>query len=217
MKIAERQKAVNLRKEGFSYNDISQKLYVSKGSLSRWLRDMPFVPSDNVVDRRRLSRIKGGQVLRRCKIERIDYIKNNAAEEIDCLTRKEFKLIGAVAYWTEGSKTMDNLAKFTNSDPDFIKFALKWLREICLVPEEKIKIHIRIHNDLNKPKIEEFWSTLTRVPLRRFYKTTFKQSESRGKRANKLQYGIASIIVCDTNLFYRIMGWIKGIINCSVC
>jgi hypothetical protein len=87
------------------------------------------------------------------------------------------------------------------------------VRGICLVKEDKIKVHIRIHDDLNKHKIENFWSDLTKIPLSRFYKTTFKRSESFGKRVNKLHYGIASIIVCDTELFYRIRGWIKGITN----
>ncbi|MFY9402496.1 MAG: hypothetical protein WAQ07_03690 [Candidatus Omnitrophota bacterium] len=213
MKIIEREKAIYLRNKGFSYNDIASKLCVSKGSLSRWLIGVSFVPSEKVIHRRYLSRIKAGQMLHNRKISRTESISNSAYKEIDSLTKNELKLIGIIAYWTEGSKTRDSLVKFTNSDPEFIRFSLKWLREVCLVPEDKIKIHLRIHDDLNKKKIEQFWSQITGIPLSRFYKTTFKKSNSLGKRKNRLQYGIASVTVCDTNLFYKIRGWIKGVIN----
>ncbi|MFA5311545.1 MAG: hypothetical protein WC355_04470 [Candidatus Omnitrophota bacterium] len=126
MKLAEREKAIELRTNGFSYNDIADQVCVSKGSLSRWLINIPFVPSEKVIERRRLSRIRSGQILHNRKIARTNCIQNNAAEEIGPLAFKELKLIGAVAYWTEGSKTNDSLVKFTNSDPEFIKFVLKW-------------------------------------------------------------------------------------------
>ncbi len=184
MKIAEREKALDLRKEGLSFREIEQRLSVSKGSLSRWLRDVPFVPREEIRNRRRLSSIRNGQILKNRKIERVSSIRNQAKEEIATLASNELKLLGAMAYWTEGSKTNDSLVKFTNSDPRFIKFALKWLREICRVHEDKFRMHIRVHDDLNKAEIEKYWSNLTGISLDRFHRTTFKKSDSSGRRSN---------------------------------
>ncbi len=122
-------------------------------------------------------------------------------------------MLGIIAYWTEGSKTKDSLVKFTNTDPEFIKFILKWLREICGVPEDKLRLHLRIHLDTEKEKAENYWSELTNIPKEGRYKTTYKTSGSKGRRHNKLSNGIAPIIVCDLNLFYKIMGWIEGLID----
>jgi transcriptional regulator with XRE-family HTH domain len=215
MKIVEREKALELRKEGLSFRDIERRLCVSRGSLSRWLNGVPFVASEEVADRRRLSSIRNGQVLRNRKLKRVSGISNKAKSEIKDISNVELKLLGAMAYWTEGSKTDDSLVKFTNSDPRFIRFALKWLREICNVPEEKLRLHLRLHGDLNREETEEFWSDITGIPPGKFHKTTIKKSESSGRRGNKLKYGVASVIVCDTDLFYRIKGWIEGIISTS--
>ena len=123
------------------------------------------------------------------------------------------KLLGIMAYWAEGSKTQDSLVKFTNSNPQFIKFVLKWFRSVCRVPENKLRLHLRLHQDIGKEKVENYWSKLTKIPKARFFKTTIKSSNSKGKRHNKLSNGIASIIVCDTKLFYKITGWIDSIID----
>jgi len=213
MKIIEREKAIELRKKGLTYNEIKQHLSVSRGSLSLWLRNIPFVLSKEICDRQRLARIRNSQVLHKRKIKRVSQIMLEAKREISKIKPYELKLLGIMAYLTEGSKTEDNLVKFTNSNPKFIRFVLKWLREICAVPEEKLRFHLRIHGDLNRIEVEQYWSNLTAIPVSRFYKTTFKISSSNGRRYNKLKYGIASIIICDTNLFYKIMGWIEGIID----
>jgi len=213
MKIVERQKAIELRKKGLTYSEIEQYLNVSRGALSVWLRNVPFTLSEDARNRRRLASLRNCQVLHRRKIQRISQVVTAAKEEILNIKPYELRLLGAMAYWTEGSKTEDNLVKFTNSNPKFIKFVLKWLREVCCVPEEKLRIHLRIHRDVNRKKIEQYWSKITRIPLNKFYKTTFKISDSSGKRYNKLKYGIASVTICDTELFYKIMGWIEGIIE----
>ena len=90
---------------------------------------------------------------------------------------------------------------------------MKWLRKICCVPETKLHLHVRVHRDTDVEKTERYWSEITKIPRKRFYKTTIKTSGSGGKRYNKLSNGIASIKVCDTNLFYKIKGWIEGLIE----
>ena len=215
MKLDEREKAIKLRKRGLTYADIRQRLKVSKSSLSLWLRKVPYVPTEKTLQKRRIASIRSGQILRQRKMRRITQIKSAAKEEIANIKSNDLKLLGVMAYWTEGSKTQDSLVKFTNSNPEFIKFVLKWLREVCGIPEEKLRVHLRIHSDLDRRKVELFWSNISGIPLSRFNKTTFKISGSNGKRYNKLKHGIASIKVCDTNLFYRIMGWIEGLIENS--
>jgi hypothetical protein len=44
MKLLLKQQAVELRKQGLSYNQIQKLISVSKGSLSIWLRDIKLTP-----------------------------------------------------------------------------------------------------------------------------------------------------------------------------
>jgi transcriptional regulator with XRE-family HTH domain len=212
MKILERQEAIKLRRKGLTYKEIGERLSVSKGSLSLWLRDVSHTPSEKSMQRRTAS-INAGLVLHKRKLERIARIKKEAMQEIAHIKPDLFKLLGTIAYWTEGSRTHDHVVAFTNTDPRFIRFTLKWLREICAVPEEKLRLHLRIHPGTNRIKAEGYWSRVTKIPKRKFYKTTVKTSGSGGRRYNKISNGIVSIKVCDTDLFYRIMGWIDGLID----
>jgi len=131
--------------------------------------------------------------------------------EIQSMGLSELRMIGAMAYWAEGSKTLDSVVKFTNTDPDLILLMVRWLREVCNVPRDKLRLHIRLHPGEDAAGVERMWSAVTGIPRDQFYRTTLKKSESGGKTKRKIRWGIVSIIVCDTKLFYRIKGWINAL------
>lgn len=76
---------------------------------------------------------------------------------------------------------------------------------------KKMRVHVRVHSDVEGEGAKKYWSKITGIPPQQFYKTTYKVSSSAGKRFNRLSHGIASIIICDTNLFYKIQGWIEAV------
>ena len=87
---------------------------------------------------------------------------------------------------------------------------MKWFREICKVPEEKIRVHIYIHKVYRSENCEEFWSKITGIPVSRFGKTTYKPTPYRIKK--NLDYkGVCRIDTSNVNLFRRIMGWQQGL------
>lgn len=211
MKLDEHKRAIDLRRQGMTYAEIQARLAVSKGSLSRWLRAIPHVPHSDSMNRRHLSRIQNGQVLHRRKLIRVEAIRSQAAEEISQIDEAMLKIIGVIAYWCEGSKTIDSLVKFTNSDERLIRLFIQWLVHSCEVPRQRIRIHIRVHEDISSQSAEQYWSRSTGIPPAQFYRTTIKQSGSHGKRRRRLPHGVVSVIVCDSRLFYRIKGWIDGL------
>jgi len=213
MKLKERYKAIELRKQGLTYPEIQDRIHVSKASLSYWLRDIPYVPTELTKSRRKIASIRTGQMLHNRKLRRVIQIMVKAKKEISSINNRQLKLLGVMAYWAEGSKTQDNLVQFTNSDPKIIKFVLKWLKESCGVSPNKLHFHLHAHPDVNEEKSEKYWSKITNIPLSQFHKTTAKISGSSGRRYNKLENGVATITVCDTNLHYRIKGWIEGLFS----
>ena len=46
-----REKAIALRKAGYSYNLILEQVPVSKSTLSIWLADVPYYPNSQVLNR----------------------------------------------------------------------------------------------------------------------------------------------------------------------
>ncbi|MDO8519432.1 MAG: helix-turn-helix domain-containing protein [Deltaproteobacteria bacterium] len=213
MKIEEHKKAIELRHQGLTYPEIGKILGVGRGTLSHWLKTVPHTPSQESLSRRMAASIRNGMKLRERKIVRVTLIKENAKQEIEAsrFTNEVLKLLGIMAYWCEGSKTQDSAVKFTNSEASLIKFMMRWLRIVCEVPESKFRIHIRVHPNVNHDDAKIYWSNVTGVPISQFFKVTVKVSESGGKRPNQLPYGIVTINVCDTNLMYRIRGWIEAL------
>ena len=53
-----KEKAINYRKRGYSYNMISERLGLAKSTLSDWLREIPFKPNKKLIRRVKLGRLK---------------------------------------------------------------------------------------------------------------------------------------------------------------
>ena len=125
--------------------------------------------------------------------------------------KKELKLVGTALYWAEGSKTKRSLVQVCNSDERIIKFMMRFFREICNVPESKFRGYIHIHTHLNAKKAKNYWSSISNISLKQFYKTYQKPNKSSQNKKDSLPYGTFTIIICNTELFLKIKGWINGL------
>jgi len=213
MKREERDKARKLRKAGMSLNDIVQLVGVSKASVSVWVRDVQLSDrqrsklnargfSIDAIEKRRINRIANTLIRHRMVIDR-------AKKQIDALSEHELLLVGAALYWGEGNKSNKGAAGVANSDPYVIQLMMRFFREICAVPQEKFRGHIHTFSHLNVRDAEEYWSHVSSIPIKQFYKTYSKPSiASKGKK-DSLPYGTFQIYVCDTNVFLTIKGWIE--------
>lgn len=213
MKHLEQKEAVRLRQAGRSMGDIALTLGVSKSSVSLWVRNIKLSPTQrqalsksghrvDVVERRRLTRLNNTQTKRETIIE-------SASKDIRSLPPGALRLVGAALYWGEGGKTVRGGVRLSNSDPAVITFMMKFFREVCGVPEKKFRGHVHTFSHLNTSKAERYWSELSGIPRKQFYRTYSKPSiASKGKK-DSLPYGTFQIYVHDTELFFRITGWIK--------
>ena len=214
MKITEKEKARKLRKQGKSINQIVAEAGLSKASVSEWVRDIVLTKSQKEkiskrgrsiesIEKRRISRLKNEQNKRQIII-------NKAKKDIIKISLKELKLIGIMLYWGEGGKT-GRVVRLANSDPEIIKIMMRLFREICNVPENKFNGHIHTFAHANINKTEKYWSKITRIPKKQFYKTYIKPSSASLQKRNTLPFGTFDIYVCDTKLFLTIIGWIEKI------
>lgn len=222
MKKIDKNRAIFLRKQGLSYNDILKKVAVSKSSLSYWLRNIKLDKaqqaelSDRILDTRgkflEYNRLRSYRI----RTEK-DSLYNTSKEEIGNITEEELKLIGIALYWAEGYKANSwRTVSFTNSDPNMILLMMRWFREICQVKEEQFRLKIQIHDKTAVKRIEGFWSDITGIPLSQFTKPTIKISKSsKLKRRNRLPYGTIQIRVSDIKLFTKIRGWLRGLMALS--
>ena len=155
-------------------------------------------------------RLLGSKTNQIRRAEEIEEIRKKAITEVYSLNKNELKLAGLMLYWAEGNKKY--MVGITNSDPELIRFMMRWFREICGIPDERFKVYLNIHSGQDEVQIKKFWSDVINLPISQFGKSYIKK-EGTGHRKNILYNGTIQIKVCDKNLLYKILGWIGGVIK----
>lgn len=215
MKIEKRSQARVLRQQGRSLSEITQTLGVAKSSVSLWVRDVQLNTESqralsnkpyarDAVEKRRTARLTR-------EAARRELILTKAASEIAKISSSELFILGVGLYWAEGAKTRRSIVQFTNSDKRLIEIMMVFFRTFCAVPESKFRGHIHLHEHLSSGDAIDFWSNVTGIPQKQFFKTSIQHKRSVHGSKDTLPLGTFSIYVCDTNLHLRIQGWMKGL------
>ena len=120
---------------------------------------------------------------------------------------KALKLAGVMLYWAEGAKG-GNAVKFVNSDPAMIKLFLNFLREVCGIYDDRLKLLIHLYPDHNNASLKKFWSGVTGVPESNFYQS-YLHVGKKGTYKNKSLYGTLAVNYSDKKLLTQINSWTK--------
>lgn len=221
-KLKEKEKAIKLRKRGFSYSEILKEIPVAKSTLSLWLRSVGLAKKQKqrLTEKKILGQQRGARAKREQRIQLAEEIKKRARREIGRLSDRELWLIGITLYWAEGSKQKENnpsqVVKFSNSDPRAIRIFIKWLRKICLISKKDINFRISLHeNEADRLyDIRRYWANITKYSIDFFQKIDWKRNKINTKRKNigDRYFGLLNVYVRkSTNLNRKISGWIEGI------
>lgn len=214
-----REHVFSLREQGYSYNMISAKTGISKGTLSDWLSEMGFIPNSEVVERIGRARTAAVLAQQQRKLKSLVLAHSMAAKDIQSVSKRDLLMLGLGVYIGEGSKT-GGITRIINSNPLIIKLALKWFQEIfgLTIQNFKVRIHLYPDNDIKETLL--YWSRQLNIPLEQFQKTqvdtrTGKKMFKRGK----LSYGTAHVTVQSMGkpehgvfLQRRINAWIEKVI-----
>lgn len=114
---------------------------------------------------------------------------------------------GIMLYWAEGAKYKNkNTLDFANSSPLMIKVFMKFIRDICGVKEEKIRIYLYCYANQNVQQLKQFWSKLTKVPVERFIKP-YVRKDFREDKINKMPHGLIHVRYFDKKLYIQFEDW----------
>lgn len=213
---------------GRSYNEITRLLKIPKSTLSTWFADLEIPNESKKRLRARVHAASMRGLLVRNKNQtilaqaRAKEARANGEDIIKNLNKRDLLIIGAALYWAEGYKrpvTVNGIIKtshrvsLTNSDPDLVAIFIRFLKDICTVPDEKINIWVRYFEHQDPVYLTDFWQKRCGIPLSNFRKTlqTVSISSQRKRSYNSLPFGVVQISVGDTSLYHKIMGLISGI------
>ena len=217
MKRSEQQDALNWRRQGISYEDIRTRLGIAKSTLWRWLKADGLVEtqSQRLTELKRQAQRKGAATVRAQYLSRTRAVKAQAHREFGSFSQRDLFVIGTALYWAEGTKQKPhNIAQrvvFTNSDPAMLQVFLRWLRDMCHVPNDVLTYELCIHTSGDIEAAKRFWSVTLQVPSERFRIRLKRHRRSSSRRNVGERYvGLVRITVQKSaQLNRRIAGWIE--------
>lgn len=177
VKIKQKQQALNMRKREMSYSQIKQKLKVSKSSLSIWLRNYP-LSTERITELRgkNPARIERFRNTMRAKREKsFDEVFRKVKDEIGKLSDRDILIGGIFLYWGEGTKSSDYETSVSNTDPDALKFFIRWL-SLFSISKTALRVTLHLYRDMNKEKELAYWSKELNLPRACFRKPYIKNS-----------------------------------------
>ena len=204
--------AIKLRKQGKSYNKISQELSIPKSTLVGWLANQKWSQNIKKELTRKANYISRKRLLffieeRREKFEKIrEGFRLEAETEFPFLMKNPLFIAGINIYWGEGdNKSTGCLLRISNIDPRMIGVFSSFLRNVLFVPEEKLRVGIILYPDLSETKCKNFWQEVTKIPLNQFHKTQFIHGKHPTRR---IEHGICMLTISSKKYKEKVIKWI---------
>ncbi|WP_234533372.1 hypothetical protein [Streptomyces shenzhenensis] len=214
-----RERARELRLQGWTYDQIQVELGCSKSSISLWVRDLPTPERKRSREEAAAIARRGWDETLRIRDEERQQTKAEAKQSIGTLSARELFLVGVGLYWAEGSKDKsydrrENVI-FVNSDPGMIKVYLAWL-DLLKVERKRLRFSVMIHESGDVLGAEQYWAELVGADASAFNKTTLKKHNPKTVRKN-VGDGYRGCLVIKVlqgaDLYRRIEGWWCGIVG----
>ncbi len=211
MQRENKQRAQELRVQGWSYNDILQEVGVSKSTLSLWLRDIPLTDEQiaALLNKQEAGREK---FIRNAMVRRDDRwaeYHQEAESEYAVLSLEPAFMFGLALYIGEGSKTQPNSLRFANCDTGVIRKGLQFFLKIGL-SRPQIRCAVHLHPNLDVAEAEAYWQETTGLVPAQFYKTTVALSRaSSGSRTNIQRYGTCHLVAHQTSIRQKLEKWME--------
>jgi hypothetical protein len=209
-------RAIFLRRKGFSYSYIQGEINIPKSTLSDCLKAIPFKPNITTLEG-----IKNGTSLsaknrHQRRLERNEKVQNSAVRDIGVVSSRDLWLFGIGLYLGEGTKMIESV-RITNSDPRVIRIAVKWFVDVIGLSLNIFSLSLHSYPDNDISSDMKFWSNISGIPTDHFGKTQIDiRTDKHVKR--KLPHGTVQLRVLakgnseyGVSLHRRIMGWIDAV------
>ncbi len=209
-----------MRAQGYSYTSISEKIKVSKSTLSNWLGALPYSPNQEMVEKMGRARVASGLAKNRLKLESLNQAHIEAVKDIGKLSQRDIFMLGIGLYIGEGTKTHD-IVRVINSNPQVIRFAIRWFKESCGLSQSNFRLRLHVYPDTNIEKSIEFWSKATAIPKGQFQVAQVdRRKDKKTVNKGKLPYGTAHLSMRSNGnkrfgrfFFRKINAWIEEVLK----
>lgn len=166
-------------RKGLSVSSTARKLKCSEGRINYWLRKHT-IPKRSISD--------------------ASYLKWNPTGDPFSLpvihdSRTAFIYgLGLGLYWGEGTKSNKVSVRLGNTDPNLVRYFLKFLSIIYKIDKEKLHFGLQVFSDMTPQKALSFWCRSLGVSPSQFYKKiVVTPSRGAGTYRKKIPYGVITV------------------------
>jgi hypothetical protein len=179
-----KEKAKMLRKQGYSYGQLTKELDVAKSTLHQWIRGLKRPQKFSKLDRIRWAKEiqpLGAKTNKKKREMRLLKLAKDVQIQVSALnvTNDIKKTMLVMLYWAEGSKGRQ-VMQFANIDPRLVLLFITLFRQTYDLDEKKFRIRLHLHYYHREKEIKEFWSKLLKIPTSQFNKT-YRKHRSKEK------------------------------------
>jgi transposase len=221
-------KAIELRRQGFSYREIRRQVPVAKATLSVWLRSVGLSTpqKQRLTEKRLLAARRGAEMMHRQRLNRAAAAMREAEIEAQgwLRTRDVLWLVGTVLYWAEGAKPKPwrggTKVEFTNTDLRTVLLVREWLKRYCEKGDDNVRYELYIHERADTTSAVEHWAKHLDIPCERIRVRLKKHNPTTRRRNIGAYYYCGTMRLSarrSTFLNHRIAGWILALArHCGV-
>lgn len=212
-KFEERNRAISLRLEGMSYNQIRKEIPISKSTLSLWLAKYP-LSKEHIQELksrdRSIERTRETKALK--KENHLKQVRDQMALSIGTPSERERFLAGIFLYWAEGTKASQGVVCMTNTDSTMLLFFMKWLEDQG-ISRNRFRIRLHLYADMDISLETTYWSEILNLPQGSFRKPYVKDTfqDKRKNYKGRFGHGTCNLMVYDTTLYEKVMMGIEYI------
>lgn len=147
MSVQNVNKAIELRRSGYSYADIAKELGVSKASVCGWVKNVRLTEAEklhlnkNITRKIEKGRMMASITIRSRKVYKEKVAYDDAEKEFKKLMMDSQFMLGIGLCSTSGLKKGNSL-QFSSPDPVILKIMTNWLEKYLKVPKNIIKYRI---------------------------------------------------------------------------
>lgn len=180
-------------KEGLSSSEIASKEQLSVWQVLTFMRK-------HGLPRRTATENNESRFLK----QRLSYSLKRTLTKRD----EKLKLAALMLYWAEGVKGKNQVTvDFVNSDYKMILVFLKFLRRVCGVEEQKLRVLLYCYSDQDTGALVTYWSRITDIPENQFQEPYIRKDFNPNGR--KMGNGLVHVRYNDKKLFNQIMKWLE--------
>lgn len=195
-----KEKAQELRKDGYKLPKICEMLNINKSTIYEWLKEMP-----DYVSERNHSNKSLAAALAANKIK-YKNLRNSAYEEGKILYMNDEKNLRdfALLYLTEGHRKTKHTPSICNSNPNIVLFAKNILEKYS---SRKLDYGLQYHIDQDENELKNFWSRYLSINSDVIKLTRKSNSGNLKGRKWASVHGILMVRTNDSYLREKIQAW----------